>query len=33
MAEDGNVLQRINSHLADGWEAKLAQDGRIYYIR
>ncbi|XP_064608922.1 uncharacterized protein LOC135473057 isoform X2 [Liolophura sinensis] len=32
MAAHGNVLQRINNQLADGLEAKLTQDGRIYYI-
>ena len=34
MSQCDNLLQRINSELPDGWEAKLeAEQGRIFYIR
>lgn len=32
MARRENVVQRINTELEEGWEAKLNHDGRIYYI-
>lgn len=33
MAKRENVLQRINTELEDGWEAKLHHNGRIYYVK
>lgn len=33
MSDGRNLLQKLNSELEEGWEAKLKPDGRIYYIK